>query len=87
MKASLLTIAACILPTAVLTEQEPVVAPVQPEVPAVGLSFDPLVPYAGESRKYTLAECRELVEFLKADGCAVMLGVPNRPKTTDSPFA
>ncbi len=27
-------------------------------------------------RKYSLAECRELIEFLKADGCAVMLGVP-----------
>jgi len=24
----------------------------------------------------TLGECRELVEFFKADGCAVMLGVP-----------
>jgi len=30
----------------------------------------------GDSRRYTLEECRELVEFLKADGCAVMLGVP-----------
>ena len=29
-----------------------------------------------DKRKYTLAECRELIEFLKADGCAVMLGVP-----------
>lgn len=27
-------------------------------------------------RKYTLEECRALVEFFKADGCAVMLGVP-----------
>ncbi len=29
-----------------------------------------------DDRKYTLAECRELVEFLKKDGCSVMLGVP-----------
>ncbi len=29
-----------------------------------------------DKRKYTLAECRQLVEFLKKDGCAVMLGVP-----------
>ena len=29
-----------------------------------------------DDRKYTLAECRELVEFLKKDGCTVMLGVP-----------
>ena len=29
-----------------------------------------------DDRKYTLAECRELVEFLKMDGCTVMLGVP-----------
>lgn len=34
------------------------------------------VGFSGENRKYTLAECSELVEFLKADGCAVMLGVP-----------
>lgn len=30
-----------------------------------------------DDREYTLAECRELVEFLKADGCSVMLGVPS----------
>ena len=29
-----------------------------------------------DDRKYTIAECRELVEFLKKDGCTVMLGVP-----------
>jgi len=29
-----------------------------------------------DRRRYTLAECRQLVEFLKADGCSVMLGVP-----------
>ncbi len=49
MKAPLLTIAACILPIAFLTAQEPVVAPAVP--PIVEESFDPLVPYAGESRK------------------------------------
>jgi len=30
-----------------------------------------------DGRDYTLAECRALVEFLKQDGCAVMLGVPS----------
>lgn len=29
-----------------------------------------------DNRRYTLAECRELVEFLKRDGCSVMVGVP-----------
>ena len=29
-----------------------------------------------DDRAYTLAECRELVEFFKRDGCSVMLGVP-----------
>lgn len=29
-----------------------------------------------DGRKYTLEECRDLVDFFKADGCAVMLGVP-----------
>jgi hypothetical protein len=29
-----------------------------------------------DGRRYTLAECRRLVEFLKEDGCSVMLGVP-----------
>ncbi len=29
-----------------------------------------------DRREYTIAECREFVEFLKKDGCAVMLGVP-----------
>lgn len=27
-------------------------------------------------REYTLSECRKLIEFLKSDGCTVMLGVP-----------
>ncbi len=30
----------------------------------------------GDDRKYTLAECRTLIEFLKADGCSIMLGIP-----------
>tara|TARA_R110002049_G_scaffold72490_6_gene187395 strand:+ start:83282 stop:85888 length:2607 start_codon:yes stop_codon:yes gene_type:complete len=30
----------------------------------------------GKPRRYTLSECRELVQFLKDDGCTVMLGVP-----------
>jgi hypothetical protein len=29
-----------------------------------------------DGRRYTLEDCGRLVEFLKADGCAVMLGVP-----------
>ena len=29
-----------------------------------------------DGRAYTLAECEALVDFLKADGCRVMLGVP-----------
>jgi hypothetical protein len=51
MKASLLTIAASLLPASVLFAQEPVVVPVQPEQPPVGESFDPLLPYTGESLK------------------------------------
>lgn len=29
-----------------------------------------------DRRAYTVAECRQLIEFLKADGCTVMLGIP-----------
>jgi hypothetical protein len=29
-----------------------------------------------DGREYTLGECRALIEFFKADGCSVMLGVP-----------
>ncbi len=45
-----------------------------------------------DGRKYTLAECRTLIEFFKADGCAVMLGVPtgwreqNRDAIKDAAF-
>jgi len=34
-----------------------------------------------DQRAYTLAECRQLVEFFKQDGCAVMLGVPTGWRT------
>jgi hypothetical protein len=39
-----------------------------------------------DERKYSLEECRRLVEFLKKDGCSVMLGVPSfwREMTRDS---
>ena len=30
-----------------------------------------------DDRAYSLSECRELIEFLKADKCTVMLGVPS----------
>jgi len=42
----------------------------QPLVAVWGVGF------SNESKPYTLAECRALIEFLKADGCCVMLGVP-----------
>ena len=56
----------------------------KPLVALWGLGFN--------SRSYTLAECRELVGFFKADGCAVMLGVPTgwrdqyRDSTKDENF-
>jgi hypothetical protein len=34
-------------------------------------------------RKYSLVECKELIEFLKADGCTVMLGVPTGWRNLD----
>jgi hypothetical protein len=39
-----------------------------------------------DKRDYTLEECGRLVDFLKADGCAVMLGVPTywRESTRDA---
>lgn len=42
----------------------------KPVVAVWGVGFN-------KDRKYTIAECRRLVEFLKKDGCTVMLGVPN----------
>lgn len=41
----------------------------QPLVAVWGVGFS-------DGRKYSLPECRALIEFLKADGCSVMLGVP-----------
>jgi hypothetical protein len=41
----------------------------KPVVTVWGVGFN-------DGRQYTLAECRQLVEFLKTDGCTVMLGVP-----------
>lgn len=37
----------------------------------------------GKPRKYSLRECYELVEFLKQDGCTVMLGVPTGWRSLD----
>ena len=39
-----------------------------------------------DGRNYSLAECRALIEFLKADGCSVLLGVPTgwREQTRDA---
>ena len=39
-----------------------------------------------DGRKYSLKDCRALVEFFKADGCSVMLGVPTgwRSQSRDS---
>lgn len=41
----------------------------KPLVAVWGIGFN-------DGRAYTLAECRQLIEFLKQDGCSVMLGVP-----------
>ena len=41
----------------------------KPLVAVWGIGFN-------DHRQYSLAECRQLVEFLKQDGCTVMLGVP-----------
>jgi hypothetical protein len=41
----------------------------KPVVAVWGIGF-------GDDRRYTLAECRALIEFLKADGCTVMVGIP-----------
>jgi hypothetical protein len=41
----------------------------KPVVAVWGIGFN-------DKRAYTLEECRRLIEFLKADGCTVMLGVP-----------
>ena len=44
----------------------------RPVVAVWGVGFNDKI----KPRKYSLAECRELVTFLKEDGCTVMLGVP-----------
>ncbi len=41
----------------------------KPVVAVWGVGFN-------DDRKYTLKECGALIDFLKADGCSVMLGVP-----------
>jgi hypothetical protein len=41
----------------------------KPLVAVWGIGFN-------DNRRYTLVECREMVEFLKRDGCSVMIGVP-----------
>lgn len=46
----------------------------RPLVTVWGIGFN-------DNRPYTLAECRRLVEQLKADGCTVMLGVPTYWRT------
>lgn len=48
----------------------------QPLVAVWGVGFN-------DDRKYTTAECRELVEFLKRDGCSVMLGTPTGWRALD----
>lgn len=45
----------------------------KPVVAIWGVGFND----GNKSRNYSLSECRELIEFLKADGCTVMLGVPS----------
>lgn len=37
----------------------------------------------GDRRAYSLSECASLVEFLKEDGCSVMLGVPSGWRNLD----
>lgn len=44
----------------------------RPVVAVWGIGFQD----RGKPRAYTLTECRALVEFLKQDGCTVLLGVP-----------
>lgn len=41
----------------------------KPLVTVWGIGFN-------DRRRYTLAECKQLVEWLKQDGCSVMIGVP-----------
>ena len=45
----------------------------KPLVAVWGIGFND----RSKPREYTLEECRNLVEYLKADGCAVMIGSPS----------
>ncbi len=51
----------------------------KPLVAVWGIGFN-------DKRDYTLAECRHLIEVLKAEGCAVMIGIPTywREQKNDS---
>ncbi|MGB7327706.1 MAG: glycoside hydrolase family 71/99-like protein [Rubripirellula sp.] len=51
----------------------------KPVVAVWGVGFDD----GSKPREYSLAECRTLIEFLKSDGCAVMLGVPTGWRAMD----
>ena len=51
----------------------------KPVVAIWGVGFNAKI----KPRNYSLAECRELIEFLKDDGCSVMLGVPTGWRNMD----
>ena len=51
----------------------------KPVVAVWGVGFND----RNKARNYSLAECRELIEFLKSDGCSVMLGVPTGWRNMD----
>jgi len=51
----------------------------RPVVAVWGIGFND----RNKPREYTLAECHELVRFLKNDGCTVMLGIPSGWRSLD----
>ncbi len=51
----------------------------KPVVAVWGVGFND----KNKRRKYTLQDCRKLIEFLKAEGCSVMLGVPTGWRNLD----
>lgn len=51
----------------------------KPVVAVWGVGFND----KNKRREYSLAECRKLIEFLKSDGCTVMLGVPTAWRNLD----
>ena len=51
----------------------------RPVVAVWGVGFNNKI----KPRKYSLAECKDLVTFLKEDGCTVMLGVPTGWRSLD----